>query len=97
MVSHTFIIINNHDFSALYSPIKVPSVKSFLDNDHIDIWKISPEGEADIRVAQSVLESSGVGSECIKLGDIETIVQKAENLTFTGVKADWFEEYVRHS
>ena len=34
---------------------------------------------------------------CTKLGDIETIVQKSENDTFTGTKAEWFEEYVRYN
>ncbi len=76
------------------SRIESPAVQSFLKNDYVDIWGHSPDGRLDIRVKKSLYESAGVTSECSVVDDIENIVQMSENITSTGAKAEWFEEYV---
>ena len=89
------------DFSVLFSYIiysisrtESPAVRSFLKNDFVDIWGHSPDGRLDIRVKESLYETAGVASECSVVDDIEHIVQMSENVTSTGAKAEWFEEYV---
>ena len=85
-------------FVVTCSPIRLPFIQEFVNDDHVDVWRITADGEADIRVSQELFMSPAyarIRPECAKIADIETLVQRAENMTFTGLKAEWFEEYVR--
>ena len=63
----------------------------------MDVWQISADGMADIRLNKDMLQSASfvdVIAKCTKKADIETLVQRAENM-MNKSQLDWFEAYVR--
>ena len=77
--------------------MSAPGVDSLLQNDYVDVWQISADGMADIRLNKDMLQSASfvdVIAKCTKKADIETLVQRAENM-MSKSQLDWFEAYVR--
>ena len=67
----------------------------------MDVWQIYADGTADVRIKEAVFASADVYSACSRVGNVEYLVQLAENATFPsrkhGQQAEWFEEYVSSS
>ena len=77
--------------------MSAPGIDSLLQNDYVDVWQISADGMADIRLNKDMLQSASfvdVIAKCTKKADIETLVQRAENM-MSKSQLDWFEAYVR--
>ena len=77
--------------------MSAPGVDSLLQNDYVDVWQISADGMAAIRINKDMLQSASfvdVIAKCTKKADIETLVQRAENM-MSKSQLDWFEAYVR--
>ena len=85
---------------SFFSPTKVAGMKSFLENDNVDVWQIYSDGMADVRINKDLLETTThavAHRECTKIANIEELVQQAENMAFQeGLGTDWFEEYVSY-
>ena len=63
--------------------MSAPGVDSLLQNDYVDVWQISADGTADIRLNKDMPQSASfvdVIAKCTKKADIETLVQRAENM-----------------
>ena len=77
--------------------MSAPGIDSLLQNDYVDVWQISADGMADIRLNKDMLQSASfvdVIAKCTKKADIETLVQRVENM-MNKSQLDWFEAYVR--
>ena len=80
------------------SPTDGPGVMTFIQRDDVDLWAIRADGTADVRIKEALFASADVRSVCSTVGNVEHLVQLAENATFPVRKADqpagWFDEYV---
>lgn len=85
---------------SLPSPIGVEGIKQFLQSDDIDVWRVTADGMADIRINKDLLQKDSsyaeANTKCTIIANVEALVQQFEKTSKkSGVKASWFEEYVR--
>ena len=86
------------------SPTDAPGVMNFIQRDDVDLWAVRADGTADVRIKEALFASADVHSVCSTVGNVEHLVQLAENATFSCQLAEnatfscqpagWFEEYV---
>ena len=71
--------------------------QDLLELDGLDVWAITPDGSADIRMKRELYrELKVVYPECSILhSSVEELVREAEReMRPKNLTADWFEEYV---
>lgn len=84
----------------LHSPISVEGVKEFLQSDDVDVWRVTADGMADVRINKYFLQKSNrvIKTECVAIANVEDLVQQFEINSIrneTQVADDlWFEDYV---
>ena len=82
------------------SPTGVEGIKNFLQSDDVDVWRVTPDGMADIRINKHLLQGNCTEAQtkCTMVANVEALVQEFEKMTTRtkkkGLKAEWFEEYV---
>ena len=87
-------------FYILYSPTGVEGMKEFLQRDDVDVWRVTPDGLADIRINKNLIQGADiVTKQCTAVADVEALVQQFENMTASvklhgQAKQEWHEEYV---
>ena len=86
----------NHGLLSFLSPTDAPGVMNFIHRDDVDLWTVRADGTADVRIKEALFASADVRSVCRIVGNVEHLVQLAENATFPTRprQAGWFEEYV---
>lgn len=87
-----------YSFSHFCSPVDAKGMKEFLQKDDVDVWRVAADGTADVRIKEGLLqESEKTKMKCVKIANVEDLVQQFENMTIkreVGKAQEWFEEYV---
>ena len=79
------------------SKVEGERFQDLLELDGLDVWAITPDGSADIRMKKELYrELKVVYPECSILhSSVEELVREAEReMRPKNLTADWFEEYV---
>lgn len=67
----------------------------FLQDDYVDVWQVTADGMADVRVAKSRFDTLVPRPQCtLLIRNVEEYVRRMENVTVSSTAAEWFEEYV---
>ena len=72
-------------------------MQTILNHDLVDVWKVSPEGYADLRMHNNLYEQMrDKFPECKVLHpSVEALVREAETMMEKQrLNATWFEDYV---
>ena len=75
-------------------------MKEFLQSDDVDVWRVTPDGMADIRINKDLIQGADIiMKQCTAVADVEALVQQFENMTTSSkphgqAQQEWHEEYV---
>ena len=78
-------------------------MKDFMQSDDVDVWHVTQDGMADIRIKKDLIQGTSTyketTKECVTIASIEDLVHQFEvNSTRNQVGDDlWFEDYVSTS
>uniref|UniRef100_A0A1X7V284 Peptidase M14 domain-containing protein n=1 Tax=Amphimedon queenslandica TaxID=400682 RepID=A0A1X7V284_AMPQE len=91
--------VKYNDEILIRCPTGVEGIKNFLQSDDVDIWRVTPDGMADIRIDKHLLQENYTEAQtkCSMVANVEALVQEFEKMTTRtkkkGLKDTWFEEY----
>uniref|UniRef100_A0A1X7V0C7 Peptidase M14 domain-containing protein n=1 Tax=Amphimedon queenslandica TaxID=400682 RepID=A0A1X7V0C7_AMPQE len=94
--------VKYNDEILIRCPTSVKGIKEFLQRDDIDVWRITPDGLADIRINKNLIQGTDiVTKQCTAVADVEALVQQFENMTASvklhgQAQQEWHEEYHRY-
>ncbi|XP_019851169.1 PREDICTED: carboxypeptidase B-like isoform X2 [Amphimedon queenslandica] len=83
-------------------PTGVEGMKEFLQRDDVDVWRVTPDGLADIRINKNLIQGTDIIlKQCTTIADVEELVQQFENMTASvrlhgQAQQEWHEEYHRY-